>query len=176
MAALIPDDHEAVSWPLEEFAVGKDLTSTNPTKIFIDRSTHEFGIVYYNSNSAAAVEQFPDTDEPVFFPAKNALLACWHSKCKKISVLFQHVQIDLGFRSAAEAREFLDTFEDAAATTQNISFCTYEHHSSNRFKEKCFDMVKEKIAGRIVQPWMDAHAPSSEWPRYVQNTRGTDWC
>ncbi|KAJ8113355.1 hypothetical protein OPT61_g4493 [Boeremia exigua] len=172
MAALLQDDNDSVSWPLEEFAVGKDLTSVNSTKLYVDRATHEFGVVYFDPNGAAALEQSPGTDEPIFFSAGNALAACWHSKSKKISILFPLVQIDLGFRSPSEARDFLDAFEDSTATSQNLSFCTYEHHSSVKFKETGFDMKREKISGRIVQPWMDAHIHASEWP----NLRKTgDW-
>ncbi|KAH6643776.1 hypothetical protein C7974DRAFT_5230 [Boeremia exigua] len=175
MAASMTDDNESVSWPLEEVALGKGLSFLKATTIYVDRATHEFGIVYFASNAAAVMEQFPETNEPVYFTAKDALAACWHTKCKKISILFQHVQINLGFYSPAEARGFLDAFEDATAATQNISFCTYEHHSGIKFREKDFDMVKEKIAGRIVQPWMDAHAPSSEWPSLRKTGEWSDF-
>lgn len=120
MATLITDDNDSVSWQLEEFAIGRELASTNSSKVFVDRATQEFGIVYFNSDSAAAVETFPDTGEPIFFSAKDTLAACWHSKCKEISILCQGVQIDFKFQSASEARNFLDALEDATATTQNV--------------------------------------------------------
>jgi hypothetical protein len=115
----------------------------------------------------AFVAQFPDTEEPAFFSAKDALAACWHSKSRKVTLLLlQQTQVSLKFPTSLEARAFLDAFEDAAATAHNISFTTYEHQSLNKFKEESFDMVKEQIAGRVVQPWMNAHnKPASEWPR-----------
>ncbi|KAJ4991436.1 BTB/POZ domain-containing protein [Stagonosporopsis vannaccii] len=175
MAALVTEDNETVFWPLEEFAVGEDLRSTNPTNVFVDRTTQEFGIVYFHSDATATVEKFPDTHEPIFFSAKDALAACWHNKCKKISILYHHVQINLVLQSASEARGFLDAFEDATGTTQNISFCTYEHHSLHKFRERSFSMAKEKIGGRVVQHWMDAHAPSSEWPSLRKTGEWSDF-
>lgn len=162
------EDHESVSWYLEEFVFGKDLTVKDNTTIFVDRATHEFGFVFYPGTSeVAVVAQFSDTEEPVFFSAKDALAACWHSKSRKVTILLlQQTQVGLKFPTSLEARAFLDAFEDAAATAHNISFITYEHHSPSKFMEKSFDMVKEQIAGRVVQPWMNAHhKPSSEWPR-----------
>jgi len=175
MAALTTEDNQTVSWSLQEFAVGQDFNSTNPTVLFVDRATQEFGIVFFNSESAAAFEMFPDTHEPVFFPAKDALAACWHGKSKKISILYPGTQVNLGFHSAGEARNFLDVFEDATVTTQNVSFCTHEHHSINKFRERSFSMLKEYIGGRVVQHWMDAHALSSEWPRYFGIAASTDF-
>lgn len=171
MTIATTGDHEAIFWSLKEFALGKDLTSEIPTIIFVDRATHEFGLVYYDTNAVAVVERFPDTEEPAFFPAKHALAACWHNKCNKISILLKQTQVDLTFHTPTEARDFLDTFEDAAASTQNISFCTYEHHSLNKLKDRSFDMVDENIAGRVVQTWIDAHKTTSEWTRYFKTTR-----
>lgn len=166
------EDHESVSWYLVEFVFGKDLTVEDHTTIFVDRATHEFGFVFY-PDEVAVVAQFPDTDEPAFFSAKDALAACWHSKSRKVTILLlQQIQISLKFSTSSEARAFLDAFEDAAATAHNMSFSTYEHHSLNKFSEKSFDMVKEQCAGRVVQPWMNVHhKPSSEWPRYVEYAR-----
>jgi histone acetyltransferase HTATIP len=162
------EDHESVSWYLEEFVFGKDLTVKDNTTIFVDRATHEFGFVFYpGASEVAFVAQFPDTEEPAFFSAKDALAACWHSKSRKVTLLLlQQTQVSLKFPTSSEARAFLDAFEDAAATAHNISFTTYEHESLNKFKAEGFDMVNENIAGRVVQPWMNAHSkPSSEWPR-----------
>ena len=167
------NDHGTISWSLQKLAVGKDLRwdrtkdGDDRSEVFVDRATHEFGVVYYDLYSAAAVQQFPDTDEPVFFQASNALAACWHSKCKKVSLLCQHLQVDLGFHSIEEARDFLDTFEDATATTQNLSFCTYEHSSITKFRDDSFDMVQDQLTGRVIQSWMDGRAASSEWSTYV---------
>lgn len=176
MATSFTDENEPVSWPLQDYALGTGLVSTAPTRVYVDRATHDFGIIYFDSAAAAAVEVYEDTGEPIYFSAKDAVAACWHSKCKKISLLFECLQFNLSFQSPAEARDFLDAFEDATAATHNISFCTYEHHSMSKFQVKSFDMLAEKVAGRVVQPWMDAHAPSSEWPRYVHEESITDRC
>ena len=170
------EEHESVSWYPEELVLGKDLTVKDHTTIFVDRATHEFGFVTYpgdDPDGVAVVEQFPDTGEPAFFTAKDALAACWHSKSRKVTLLLlQQTQVSLRFTASLEARAFLDAFEDAAATANNMSFTTYEHHSLNKFMEKSFDMVKEQIAGRIFQPWVNAHhEPSSEWPRWAEVAR-----
>ncbi|KZM26154.1 hypothetical protein ST47_g2671 [Ascochyta rabiei] len=175
MPASIIEGHESVSWPLESFTVGRDINSSNPTRIFVDHATHEFGIVYYYANSVAAVEQFSDTGEPVYFQAKTALMACWHSRCKKISVLFQHLQVDLKFCSTQEARDFLDAFKDAATITQNNVFYAYEHNSIKTFSSASFDMMKDERASRIAQHRMDAPAPSSEWPSLRKSGEWSDF-
>ncbi|KAF9696533.1 hypothetical protein EKO04_005325 [Ascochyta lentis] len=167
-------DYDTVSWPLESFTVGKDFSSSNPTRMFVDRATHEFGIIYHDSDSVAAVEQFSDTDEPVYFRAKTALAACWHSRCKKVSILFQHLQIDLKFCSIQQAREFLDAFKDAATSTLNSIFYAYEHNNTRIFNSLTFDMSEEHC-GRIAQPWMDVSAPSSEWPGLRKSGEWSDF-
>lgn len=172
MAAHAAEDNEPIAWPLQYFYMGRGLPSANSVILLVDRATHEFGVIHYNQNSVATVERLTDTDELAFFSARHALAACWHSKSKKVSILQQHTQIDLIFHTPTEAREFLDTFEDAAATTQNSSFCSYEHSSIHKFMHTSFDMAKENIAGRTVQPWMDARVTSSEWTRFVTIGRG----
>jgi histone acetyltransferase HTATIP len=162
------EDHESVSWYLEEFVFGKDLTVKDNTTIFVDRATHEFGFIFYpGASEVAFVAQFPDTEEPAFFSAKDALAACWHSKSRKVTLLLlQQTQVSLKFPTSLEAHAFLTAFEDAAATAHNISFSTYELQSLNKFNEESFDMVKEQYARRVFQPWMSAQQkPSSEWPR-----------
>jgi hypothetical protein len=55
MSLLAREDHETVSWSLKEFSIGKDFKWSKPeeeddgTELFVDRATHEFGIVYYDS-------------------------------------------------------------------------------------------------------------------------------
>ncbi|KAJ4331547.1 hypothetical protein N0V95_009863 [Ascochyta clinopodiicola] len=175
MLASTTEDHDTVSWPLESFTIGKDCNSSNPTRVFVDRAAHEFGIIYYFANSVAAVEQYSDTGEPVYFQAKTALTACWHSKCKKVSVLFQHLQVDLQFCSTQEARDFLDAFKDSTKITQNNAFHAYEHNSIKNFSGASFDMVKEEHAGRIIQPRIDAPAASSEWPSLRKSGEWSDF-
>ena len=145
--------------------MGKKLKSADPLTLFVDRATHEFGAVYYNLNSAAIPQRLEGTEEPAFFSVKYALAACWHSKSRKVSILLEYAQVDLEFHTVEEAREFLNTFEDAAATTQNNSFCSYEHHSLRKLEDNSFNMANESISGRSFRPWMDAG--SSEWTRFV---------
>lgn len=146
------------------------------TEVFIDRATHKFGIIYYDSHSIAAVEQFPDTDEPVYFGAKTARAACKQVKCYKITVLFQHLQLDLKFDSsgsldtndhvteAIHAHDFVSALEALAVAAQNKSFCIHTIIAQG-FSHVNFDMASRGHTERTVQPWMTAPTGSSNWSR-----------
>jgi hypothetical protein len=156
--------HQIISWPLSSFAIGKDFTSSNPTELFIDRATFEFGIIYYDSCSIAAVDQYSDTDEPVYFEAKKARAACWQEQCSKVSILFQDLQIDLKFLIPRHAREFVDALENLAAMTQNKSFCKHAI-TTKGFSNSYFDMADKGYVERVNQLGMVVPATSSHWAK-----------
>lgn len=91
MALFVREDHETVTWSLKEFSVRKDFKWSQPegeenlTELFVDRAAQKFGIVYYDSNSITAVEQFPDTEELVYSEARTACAACKHGSYGKVT-------------------------------------------------------------------------------------------
>jgi hypothetical protein len=125
MSMSVPDESETSAWPLQSFTVNHDFKSRVPTQLYLDRANGEFGIVTYDSLSTATMVQFTD-DEPVYFQAKIARAASFRSKCRKISLLFQHMQIDLEFTSPEQARTFLNMVEDISMAAGNHFFYTYE--------------------------------------------------
>ncbi|KAH7363678.1 acyl-CoA N-acyltransferase [Pyrenochaeta sp. MPI-SDFR-AT-0127] len=159
------EQHRTVSWPLRSFAVDKDSRSTSPADLFLDRVNGEFGFIRYNSRAVATIVQFPDTAEPIYFQAKGARAAAWRAKARKISVLFQHLQIDLEFISPEQARSFLCLLEEFAMAAGNHFFYSHEVPTDRAFMRADFDMIKHGFTGRAGQPWMAVPVDSSEWPR-----------
>jgi histone acetyltransferase HTATIP len=163
------EDHETVSWSLKEFSIGKDFKWSKSeeedvrTELFVDRATHEFGIVYYNSQSIAAVEQFPDTEEPVYFEAKTARAACKHDSCGKVTVLFEHVQLNLKFESTGalgsedhvsattHAHSFVNAVEVLAGAAQSKTFRIHTVIAKGFDKNDDFDMVARGYTERVVE-------------------------
>jgi histone acetyltransferase HTATIP len=182
MTTSITDDHKSVSWLLRKFAIGKDFKCEKPkgsndrTGISIDRATHEFGIIYYDVRSVATVQQFPDTDKPVYFEAKTARAACRQDNNEKITVLFQHLQLDLYFVSIGRtdtddfvssvkyAHEIVNALEGLAAAAQNKSYATHTIIAKG-FEHYSFDMATGGCIECVVQAWMTAPTSSSHWPR-----------
>jgi histone acetyltransferase HTATIP len=179
------EDHETVSWSLKEFSIGKDFKWSKSeeedvrTELFVDRATHEFGIVYYNSQSIAAVEQFPDTEEPVYFEAKTARAACKHDICGKVTVLFEHVQLNLKFESTGalgsedhvsattHAHSFVNAVEVLAGAAQSKTFRIHTVIAKGFDKNDDFDMVARGYTERVVESWMSQSTGSSHWSESV---------
>jgi len=122
----IAEDSKPVLWLLQSFSIGKEQKTAGPTFLFLDRANAEFGFVSSNSSSIATVLRFPETNEPIYFQAKTARAAAWRDKSKKVSILFQHLQVDLEFASTDRARGFLDVLEDIATAAGNHFFYSYE--------------------------------------------------
>lgn len=120
------EEHQTVSWPLRSFAIDKDSQLAGPADLFLDRANGEFGFIRYTSLAVATVVQFPDTSEPVFFQVNGARAAAWRPKSRKISILFQYLQIDLEFNLPEHARGFLCVLQDLILAAGNHFFSSYE--------------------------------------------------
>ena len=120
------EDSKPVGWRLQSFNIGKEQKTTGHTFLFLDRANAEVGFVSFNTHSIATVLRFPETTEPIYFQAKTARAAAWRDKIKKVSILFQRLQVDLEFASPDRARSFLDVLEDIATAAGNHFFYSYE--------------------------------------------------
>ena len=186
-------DSKSATWSLLSFAFGKEQKIDVHTTLFLDRANAEYGFVVYTSASIAFVLRFPETNEPIYFQAKTARAAAWRDKSKKVSILFQHLQVDLEFVSPDRARSFLDVLEDIATAAGNHFFYSYEvpqyahcptfdivHETdiSGRkvaFVKADFDMEQQGFTSRAPQPWMAVSADSSEWPRLRKTGEWSDF-
>jgi len=121
-----PEEHQSVAWPIASFAIDRENKSGCSAHLFLDRANSEFGFIRYTTNAVAVVVQFPDTGEPIYFSIKDAQVAAWRDKCRKISILFQHLQVDLDFGSPDPARHFLGVLEDLAMAAGNHFFYSFE--------------------------------------------------
>jgi hypothetical protein len=120
------EDAQSVIWLLQSFVIGKEQKTIGATNLFLDRSNAEFGLIRYTAANIASVLRFPETNEPMYFQAKNARAAAWRDKSKKVSILFQHLQLDLEFASPDRACAFLNVLEDIAMAAGNHFFYSYE--------------------------------------------------
>jgi hypothetical protein len=119
------DEHLSITWTLQSFIVDRAIKSTGQSRLYLDRANSEFGIVSHASPAIISMAQYPD-DDPIYFQAKSARAAAWRTRCKKIALLFQHLQIDLEFTSVEDAHAFLHVIEDIAMTAGNNFFYSYE--------------------------------------------------
>jgi hypothetical protein len=119
------DEHLSIAWTLQSFIVDRAIKSTGQSRLYLDRANSEFGIVSHASLAIVSMAQYPD-DDPIYFQAKSARAAAWRTRCKKIALLFQHLQIDLEFTSAEDAHAFLHVIEDIAMAAGNHFFYSYE--------------------------------------------------
>lgn len=183
MTLFTREDHETVTWSLKEFSIGRNFKWAKPeeeddrTELFVDRATHEFGIVYYDSHSIAAVEQFPDTEEPVYFEAKTARAACKHDNCGKVTVLFEHLQLNLKFESSGTsgagdyvsamtyAHDFVNALEVLAGAAHNKTFRTHTVIAKGFDKNDDFNMVARGYTERVVESWMSQPTATSHWSK-----------
>jgi histone acetyltransferase HTATIP len=126
-SALLRDaeEHHPVAWALQSFTVNHDHKSTGPSQLYLDRANGQFGVVYQSQLAVTTLAQFPD-DEPVYLEGKCARAAAWRPKCKKISLLFQHAQLDLEFASVDQAHSFLHMVEDIVMAAGNRFFHSYD--------------------------------------------------
>jgi hypothetical protein len=122
------DALHSITWALQSFTVNHTYKSTGPSRLYLDRADGAFGIVSPSSSSITTLAQYPD-DEPICFEGKIARAASWRGKCKKIPLLFHHLQLDLEFASVDEAHAFLRVVEDIAMSAGNHFFYSYEVHA-----------------------------------------------
>ncbi|KAI4701113.1 hypothetical protein J4E89_010809 [Alternaria sp. Ai002NY15] len=169
------EDSKSVLWSLQSFTIGKEQKITVHTNLFLDRANAEFGFVVYASASIAFVLRFPETNEPIYFQAKTARAAAWRDKSKKVSILFQHLQVDLVFVAPDQARSFLDVLEDVATAAGNHFFYSYEVPQKVAFVKPDFDMEQQGFTSRAPQPWMAVPADSSEWLRLRKTGEWSDF-
>ncbi|KAL1793826.1 hypothetical protein ACET3X_007247 [Alternaria dauci] len=169
------EDGRSVTWLLQSFTIGNEQKIASPTNIFLDRANAEFGFIQYNASSIASILRFPDTDEPMYFRAKGACASAWRDKCKKVCILFQHLQLDLEFASPDRARGFLNMLEDIATAAGNHSFYSYEVPQKIAFMKADFDMEQHGFTSRAPQPWLAVPTESSEWPRLRKTGEWSDF-
>jgi histone acetyltransferase HTATIP len=170
----LTEDPQPLTWLLQSFAFGKDQKTTGPTNLFLDRANAEFGFIRYSAHNVAAILRFPDTDEPMYFQAEDVRAAAWREKCKKVCVLFQHLQLDLEFASPDLARSFLDMLGDIMMAA-GIQFYAYEVPPKVAFMKADFDMEQQGFTSRATQPWIAVQNESSEWPRLRKTGEWSDF-
>lgn len=128
LASGTTHEQHSVLWPLQWFGITNDFKSPGPALLMLDRANSEFGLLYEIGNGKAAMAQFPDTDEPVFFQVSRARAACsrFNASCKKVCVLMPHFQLDLQFTKSAHASDFLQMLGRLATKVGNVYFEVYE--------------------------------------------------
>jgi hypothetical protein len=119
------DRYDAFTWNLLSFTINHEYKSSGPSRIYIDRANGEFGIISPSSIAVANLAQFPD-DEPIYFQGKNARAASWRVKCKKVTLLFEFLQVDLDFVEVDCAHAFVHSVEAMALAAGNHYFSSYE--------------------------------------------------
>jgi histone acetyltransferase HTATIP len=167
------EDPQPLTWLLQSFTFGKDQKTTGPTNLFLDRANAEFGFIRYSAYNIAAILRFPDTDEPMYFQVEGVRAATWREKCKKVCVLFQHLQLDLEFASPDRAREFLVLLEDITMAAGN-QFFAYEVPPKFAFMRADLDMEQHGFTGRATEPLIAVQNESSEWPRLRKSGEWSD--
>jgi hypothetical protein len=168
------EDPQPLTWLLQPFTFGKDQKTTGTTNLFLDRANAEFGFIRYSAHNVAAILRFSDTDEPMYFQAEDVRATAWREKCKKVCVLFQHVQLDLEFASPELARSFLDMLRDIMMAAGN-QFYTYEVPPKVAFMKADFDMEQQGFTSRATQPWIAVQNESSDWPRLRKTGEWSDF-
>jgi histone acetyltransferase HTATIP len=119
------EEYDAITWELQSFTINHELKSTGLPELYLDRANGEFGIVSASSSAMTTLAQYPD-GEPVYFQGKTARAASWRAKCRKISLLFDHCQIDFEFTHVEAAHSFLRVVENIAMAAGNHFFYSYE--------------------------------------------------
>jgi len=129
------------------------------------------------THSIAAVEQYPDTQGPVYFEAKTARAACKHDSCGKVTVLFEHVQLNLIFESTGalssedhisattHAHSFVNALEVLAGAAQNRTFRIHTVIAKGFNKSDDFDMAARGYTERVIESWMSQSTGSSHWSK-----------
>lgn len=118
-------DEPAPTWELLSFTVNHDFKLSGLFRFYLDRGNDEMGIILANSPATIALAQFKD-NEGIYFQLKSARAASWRAKCRKISLLFQQLQLDVDFASFEQARAFLNDVEAIMMRLGNHYFSTYE--------------------------------------------------
>ncbi|KAB2098696.1 hypothetical protein AG0111_0g12992 [Alternaria gaisen] len=168
------EDPQPLTWLLQSFTFGKDQNITGPTNLSLDRANAESGFIRYSAYDVAAILRFPDTDEPMYFQAEGVHAAAWRENCKKVCLLFQHLQLDLEFASQDSALEFLVVLRRLVMAAGN-QFYTYEVPPKVAFMKADFDMKQQGFTGRTAQPWMATLKDSSEWSRLRKTGEWSDF-
>lgn len=145
-----------------------------PTTLFLDRANAEFGFVEYSSSYVASILRSPKTDEPAYFQAESMRAVAWRERCKKVCVLFQHLQLDLQFASPDLARSFLNMSGDLMMAAGN-QFYTYEVPPRVAFMRADFSMTREGFTSRATQPWIAVQDEPSEWPHLRKTGEWSDF-
>jgi hypothetical protein len=114
-----------LTWTLHSFIVDHAIKSTGQSRLYLDRANNEFGIVSHSALPIISMAQYPD-DDPIYFQATSARAAAWRTRCKKIALLFEHLQIDLEFTSVDDAQAFVRLIEDIAMSAGNPLFNSHE--------------------------------------------------
>jgi hypothetical protein len=118
-------EYDAVTWDLQSFTINLELKSFGLSRLYLDRANGEFGIVSASSSVMTTLAQYPD-NEPIYFQGKMARAVSWRAKCKKISLLFNHYQIDFEFFHVEAAHSFLHVVENITMAAGNHFFYSYE--------------------------------------------------
>lgn len=121
------------------------------------------------------MEQFPDTEEPVYSEAKSVRAARKHDNCSKVTVLFEHLQLNLKFESSGDsgaedyvsamsyAHDFVDALEVLASAAKNQAFRPHTVTAKGFDKNDDFDMVARGYTERVVGSWISHSTGSSHW-------------
>jgi hypothetical protein len=119
------DEYDTATWDLQSFTINLELRSFGFSRLYLDCANGEFGIVSASASVMTTLAQYPD-DDPIHFRGKLARAASWRAKCKKISLLFDHLQIDFEFLHVEAAHGFLHVVGDIAIAAGNQFFYSYE--------------------------------------------------
>ncbi|KAH7081842.1 hypothetical protein BKA63DRAFT_550432 [Paraphoma chrysanthemicola] len=138
------------------------------------RANNEFGIVSHSALPIISMAQYPD-DDPIYFQATSARAAAWRTRCKKIALLFEHLQIDLEFTSVDDAQAFVRLIENIAMSAGNPLFNSHELQQNVPFMRADFDMIKLGYVDRTPQSWMKTPDENSDWPRLRQTGEWSDF-
>lgn len=93
-------------WPLRGFNLG-DFAPVGDCVLKLDRASSEFGLLHKFEGLVLYVAQFPKSDKPVYFHAAWALVVCYRTNCRKVSILFPDYQIDLELEDPGHLQSFL---------------------------------------------------------------------
>jgi hypothetical protein len=126
VANMIPETDNGLegldpaTWDLQSFTINHESKMSVKSRLYLDRANGEFGIVSSPASAITTLAQYHD-DEPIYFQGKTACAVSWRAKCKKVSLLFKHSQIDLEFAQVEEAHNFVHALEEIAKAAGNPS-------------------------------------------------------
>jgi histone acetyltransferase HTATIP len=123
-------DHNPITWPIQSFTVDHDFKSPSHAYLLLDRANSEFGLFYHIAAGVGTMAQTPE-DEPIYFQVSSTRAACSRSgqTCKKVCILLRTLQIDLEFKTADHASDFLHSLRRLATKVGNLDFEVFEAQS-----------------------------------------------